>query len=531
MSGGDGPPSDLDRRIDELVATAAVSDVPTVRVLLGDHPALTVAQAKRLFNLAVDRSAAADVRLALGDTTPDLADHRDEWMTVASTVREVLGQADVPKELREGLDEYWDAVRGEKALGELARLLDGLEPAIRRQAAILALHTDAARNHYRRQAVTLVAQMTGPATDGERQAAATALVTAASRYAAVIVPRVKSLAAEIDTQVPWCLRLLGQVPQGESFAHAHRWGELTKQLQAARSAAVTLLQHSVQWDRIVPEAVLGGHATMGEMDGQPTLILDAESRAQLDQAAAKRDELEVLSKRMDARLQEERLALAEQLRPRRVDDTPKFVMPTAVSSRTGRRHPATDRWWFRLAQAGWWSASLLAFGLIAGISTSSAGVWIGAGVALVVYVGVRSALLFVALGRFTLHEPEKSGMVDLDLFEQTYMSRGDVSAANRSRFEQLRQQFGQRAPVAEIQAFMDQGVSLGPDDRRRFLEEGQGKPIPIAILRTRVLTAFSHVSPARREAALDQIDLWLLQLEIKYGSDIPPSAAADETGD
>ena len=138
-----------------------------------------------------------------------------------------------------------------------------------------------------------------------------------------------------------------------------------------------------------------------------------------------------------------------------------------------------------------------------------------------ILIGIRMLVLYVVLGRPTLYERRGSGFIDLDMLEQ------EVVDADAEFLSELRKRYGRRAPEAVVRAFIDRKLANTRAEKQRILAAADrgGKAISIEALRKSMRDSVAALPADQRDASINAMELLLLRLEVKYGSEIPLLAA------
>lgn len=163
--------------------------------------------------------------------------------------------------------------------------------------------------------------------------------------------------------------------------------------------------------------------------------------------------------------------------------------------------------------------------IVVSTATESVQSWItGTAIGVVLFIGVKSAVLFVVLGRTTLHERPGSGFIDLDEFRQEMLVRGSLDDSMSAEFDKLRERYGRRIPAPILQGWLDRSLSDLRDEKRTVIADAdrQGTTISVDSLRRTLL--------ARSEATdeyLAYCDELLLRLEVEHGPEIPLSVVSE----
>ena len=132
---------------------------------------------------------------------------------------------------------------------------------------------------------------------------------------------------------------------------------------------------------------------------------------------------------------------------------------------------------------------------------------------------------YVSRAATRVHEPAGSGFVDLAVLERS-LSDGGADAFPQE-FASLRSRYGPRVPASIVKAITDRELAKIQETKRQILSQSdsEGKSISISSLRARLTKAYEGHSGLARQGLIAQTEQWLLELEVRYGAEIPLSAA------
>ena len=519
--------SDFDEDIVALESSTDIADPDLLVALLQKYPQATATQVKRLWEVAVAQSALAEVQVANADKSLQTRHRLEVWTASASALRDSLVPI-VGAENEHTLKTYRDESRAVKAFPFLAARARYLETALDCQRSLIGFHYDEKENSYKQQEAEISARVSADSTSqAERVVAAKEIIAALDRYRAIYAPTLEKATSAVDQAFARCGPFVPLFSK-ENHPEVARWYELTQQLIAARKAAVANVMHSIEWDRVLPEAVMGGAFKTMIVDGKSTLVLDEKTTARVKEFAEGAASLIEQSATVEQQLAEERAQLVGHL----IGEDPQVATPPTDSPRAKpkvHRHPLENRAWFRLAKISWWSAAAIALILSILVADTFASFTIFVLVFGGVLFAVRTAVLYVVVGRPTLYERAGSGFVDLDMLEQELSTSPDGWQPPEA-FLELKRRYGRRAPADVVKALIDRELARTRNEKHRVLAaaDREGKAIRIDELRKNMRESFAHLPEPEQDAATNAMELLLLRLEVKHGRDIPLLVANEE---
>ncbi len=265
--------SDFDEDIVAFESSTDIADPDLLVALLQKYPQATATQVKRLWEIAVAQSALAEVQVANADKSLQARHRLEVWTASASALRDSLVPI-VGAENEQTLKTYWEESRAVKAFPFLAARARYLETALDCQRSLIGFHYDEKGNSYKQQEAEISARVSADSTsEAERIVAAKEIIAALDRYRAIYAPTLEKATSAVDQAFARCGPFVPLFSK-ENHPEVGRWYELTQQLIAARKAAVANVMHSIEWDRVLPEAVMGGAFKTMIVDGKNTLVLD-----------------------------------------------------------------------------------------------------------------------------------------------------------------------------------------------------------------------------------------------------------------
>jgi hypothetical protein len=490
-------------------------------VQLGDQA--TVSELKVLWETAVAQKALASVLIANGDGTAITEERFAGWAAGESVLRTALASSVSAGTLEMELEQYWLAYVARQAMDVLIPHMRRLEALLERQHAILGFHyADEQGNDFRanerRLSAILVAQTTSPAA---RLEAATAILAAADRYRTLLFNKLTPLMSEIVQANKRCSSLVA-LCEASLFSELNRWSELTNALVGARTYGMKHLSTSLELDTVIPNDVVEGKGTTTEK-GEDALGPEATQR--MKTLAMSMAETLAQSIHVEQSIRDERTELVNQLLASQRPGT--LERSDAVTISSVRSHPIEARMWFRSLKVAWYGA--FAFGVLLSwiAAETTQQLLILAGVVGVLMFGVRTLVLYILLGRTTMFEKADSDFVDLDVIEEIMIQKGEFDP---STFGHLRVRYGRRAPKHAVSAFIEGQLKEARSKKRDILSDAdrRGASVSIESLRNSVLRSASDMSQEERETQLTLLEVWLLRMEVRYGAEIPVSAADAE---
>lgn len=515
--------------IDALAGEVSLQDPDRLIALLASSTTATAIQLRRLWEIAVAQSTIADVQRASGEGAPRLDEWQRGWSAAADLLRNTMVESTGGEAIAEALSTYWEESRAVGAFPPFALRVRRLEGLLRRQRGVIGFHWADEENAYRTRERQLSQRLSAPDTrDEDRLSAATQLLEEIRRYEAVYVPKLDAVAVEVSKAFSDSEHFLSLFSH-RRHPEVHRWHNLTRDLIAARSAAVKYVRHALQFDALIPNAVIERNMSVEVVDGKTTPMLTGEAPARFRQFADQSVLLAAQSAQKEQELEAEWLSLVRAVIGEQDLPTPKGPEPKRdrAAGAQKRSHPIERKAWYRLATICWWGVLVMwsAFSLLVS-ATWSLFLIVGL-VGVGVLYAVRAALFYVVLGRATLYERPGSPFVDLDMFEQQLFEETDGNATDE--LQELRKRYGARVPVEVMQTFIRMRLSSVQKDRQRILADADrgGKTISVESLRASMLKG--QPSGAERDDYLLFFELLLLRLEVRHGPEIPVSVVAEET--
>ena len=258
------------------------------------------------------QSVVAEVQVASGDQSSRTQQWRDIWIAGAESLRDTL----LPLLGAQGeqmLATYWQGCRAAKAFPQFAPLVRDLESALDRQRSFIGIHWDEKENSYRQQEAELAGRISADSSsDTGRLDTCKAIISAVDQYKATLTPKLDRVTSEIDRAISRCAPF---VPMFSTEQHPEvaRWFELTQQLITARKAAVANVLQNLEWDRVLPDAVVAGDIRMALADGKTQLVLNEQATARVKEFAERAAQLIEQSSGVEQGLREERESLVPHL--------------------------------------------------------------------------------------------------------------------------------------------------------------------------------------------------------------------------
>lgn len=516
-----GSPDALDLAASQIEADSRVHNpLELLEPFMNGPQTLPLEQVERIWRVAVTQSARAAVRAAVGDR------HCAEWQlawgqfeeNLRAQIARVMGKADAPQVLEAVLV----ATRASEAMPLFLESMRALETALLRLRTVLAFHWSDEENAYRRQENRLsgtVSQSTGD--PDRRRSLAQQVLDANARYAEAYLPTLDALRSAVTEKWNHCDALSPLFSVSE-WPEVEEWIGLARKAVHSRLAGAEMAHTSLDMDTLIPREVASGSIRTTTLEGKTTEVLSEEATARMKGDAQRMQELvEALQEEDDA----PRRALAAKLLGESVagDAGAEDPETTRVPISQHRYHPIQRSTWFRLGQILWWSGLAL-WVLAVSLMTNSLQSWIiSCGIGVGVFIAAKSAVLFVVLGRPTLHERPGSGFVDLDDIRQEMLAQGSLDDAMSDGFEDLRKRYGRRVPAAILKGWVDRHLSDVREKKRTVIADAdrRGTTINVNSLR-RTLLAQGNSS----NEYLAHCDKVLLQLEVEYGTEIPVSVVS-----
>jgi hypothetical protein len=417
-------------------------------------------------------------------------------------------------------------------LGEdITAAMRRLEASLSLQWNFLVFHHSPEENAYR-QKETELGNLIASDTAGEqaRVDAAQQVLSEVERYRKIYLTRLESLTSKIDQQLADCARFLPSYAPND-FPELHLWSDLTHRLVSARRAAVSYIVSGLEWDCVLPADVISGGLRTAVVDGQETVVMSEAATERVHRFAELAGSLREQSSDVEKEVGDERASLAQTL----IGDEPAAspenatTRPASVVVTRPRQHPIQRRPWYRFGRLCWWAAAAIALLIDLLAADTFFGFVAIALVCAAVLFGIRSAVLYVTLGRPTLFERPGSGLLDLDEIEQELLSRDEDFEV--SDFAELRRRYGRRAPATLAKEFVDKRLARARAEKKKILANAdrEGKTISVEALRASMMERMGNDwTPSTQAQYVNHIEQFLLRLEVRYGAEIPVSVVSEE---
>jgi hypothetical protein len=526
---------DFDSRIERLHSAADTVDPTEFQDLVAQREQTTVAQAQRLWEIATRQSILVDMRVADGDDSAFALQLQTYWSTAGESFLKALIPNLTSEDAETTLRNYWAQNRASEAASRFIPPVREAEEALGHQLRLIQFHWDDG-NAYRQREQELSTEVSDATDAASAQAAATKLIAENERYRRIYLSKLLRATSEVKAAFARCERFVPLFPR-EHYPEIFRWAELTALVVAAREAAVAHITRSLDFDASLPNQVLAGNVKEDFSAADRRLVLNESASTRVKEYVLEAAELLKNSAQVETRFAEERDDLARRLigEPTPPSDAAAERERTENSTSHKRlTHPLERRPWFRVVRVGWWVTAAILILFAAAITPTWSAFVVAAMVIVGVLIGVQRVAFYILLGRTTLWEPAGSGFIDVDVFEEEVADRSSIVEANE-RFtavlRNLRSRYGRRVPVDVIRGSVERELSSIQEEKRRVLVDADSKGASISISELRkTLNCKSADYPEgiQRERFRHSCELLVTRLEVKYGPEIPASAADAE---
>lgn len=466
--------------------------------------------------VATSQLAVADVLVAAGKEDTDTARKRAAWAETASGLLSRISANDAEtEEMKQRLSSFLETERTTLSVEELEAPALELEGVLLRQQMLLEFHFADPRNAYREAVDGLSGQLVGAQRAEDRLDISRRLVELSDRYKAVYLRRLLELRDAAPRLLDRCLRLTALVTKGGDLPH--RWAFLTAELIQARQGAIEGVQRKLEVDRFLASGYLEG--TIKEnIEGEPLDRFLGLATGLADHVRACVD--------AEDRIKNERDSLVRKLVPAGEEAQSEVSAAAEKQVRPTERHPLESKMWFRLAKVAWILSGIVMLGLLAAVADTSVGLLSGIAVIVLLLWGVRALAYYVMLSRATLYEKPGSGFVDLEALKGVMEDSGAGAEAIK-QIEILKERFGRRAPAAVVKAAHDRYVGGLRKAKEEILTESdkQGLTISLRDVLEKTLKDLERYSGYRKELAAAAAERVAMELEVRYGPELPASVA------
>lgn len=403
-----------------------------------------------------------------------------------------------------------------------------LETLLEREMALLGFHFEEQENEYRKREARLADRLASPETSTEeRSTIAQNILDERGRYQNIYSPKLDGISGRIKRLFRECEMLLPFFSDRE-YPHVHKWRALTLELLDCRVAEREHVASMLSLDGFMPNETLSGDMTITTIDGKETATLGVVATEQFKVLLQRTVELLATGAQRENAIREERRSVVQQIIN---EPTPQEAGPSADERQTSLHapNPLERAAWYRLAKLCWWIVAGVWLLLSAAIAETPSAFAIAALIGAAILYAIKSAVFYVVLGRTTLREPAGSGFVDIDGVEQLMFEQNVARDDQLQReLDDLRRRYGRRVPVDVVKGFVDNRLALIRKQKRQLLADAdrEGKALSVESLRAKLLA--DRPAGMSEDERLLMFDTLLLRLEVKYGPEIPMSAADAE---
>lgn len=414
---------------------------------------------------------------------------------------------------------------------QFSELAERMDELFVRQTSRFAFHHDDTQNEHRIQENRLSSLMLDKSVSNEKHLEyARAIIGLCDSYKRDFIGPLDDLTEEIQKLLLTFEQLLqtsgAQLGNHSSVQH---WLSLSKDLYQARLMALESIKSQTEFEIYLPKLII-------QNGGRSDFTLPPEQSEQFTDGLTRYAALMQVSHEDNQRIQQEREPLTKLLFFPTVQ-----VGPASSASRVPspvKIHPLEGKGWFRLLKVLYFAFWILGLGILAVFAYGANDFIVfvvGAVILAITLIVLKRIFYYVVLGRATATEKPGKGFLDL---EELRTSVAVVQANNPDVYQEVvapffqmwKERYGRRVPLQEVEAMqrrIDYELNKLKDKRQEIVEKAarQGVTIDLATLRKKLDKSKAEYNGADRQAYIQQIDLFLTTLEVKYGTSIPVDEA------